>query len=152
MVWKIRLVEMSVHIKYFDKAKEISAWSTYNKFRIGCVAVYQNRIIGIGYNCNKTHPIQKEFNRYRKIRYNNAITPTIHAEMMCLLSIKNMDLKWNKVSLYVFRSCAKGYGMARPCAACMEAIKEFGIKNIYYTTDDGFASEKLLPERRWSCA
>lgn len=32
--------------------------------------------------------------------------------------------------------------MARPCPACMSAIKELGIKNIYYTTDNGYAYEK----------
>ena len=33
--------------------------------------------------------------------------------------------------------------MARPCPACMAAIKDFGIKNIYYTTDDGMAYENV---------
>ena len=33
--------------------------------------------------------------------------------------------------------------MARPCNACLAAIKDLGIRNIYYTTDDGFVHEKL---------
>ena len=34
-------------------------------------------------------------------------------------------------------------GMARPCPACMQYIKDMGIKNIYYTTGDGFVHEVL---------
>jgi len=33
--------------------------------------------------------------------------------------------------------------MARPCAGCMAAIRKFGIKNVYYTTDMGYAYERL---------
>ena len=34
-------------------------------------------------------------------------------------------------------------GMARPCASCMQAIKDLGIREIYYTTNDGYSYEKL---------
>ena len=33
--------------------------------------------------------------------------------------------------------------MARPCPACMQAIKDMGIKHIAYTTDDGSANELI---------
>lgn len=33
--------------------------------------------------------------------------------------------------------------MARPCPSCMAAIKDIGISHIYYTTNDGYAYEKL---------
>jgi deoxycytidylate deaminase len=33
--------------------------------------------------------------------------------------------------------------MARPCQSCMAAIKDLGIKEIYYTSDEGFVYEKL---------
>ena len=52
--------------KYFAKAKQVASISDYHKTHIGCVAVYQGQIIGIGCNCNKTHPTQKYYNRYRK--------------------------------------------------------------------------------------
>ena len=37
-----------------------------------------------------------------------------------------------------------GLGMARWCPACMAALKSLGIKKICYTTDDGYAEEKLI--------
>lgn len=43
--------------QYFKKAKEISKNSDFNKIHIGCIAVYQGNIIGVGYNSNKTHPV-----------------------------------------------------------------------------------------------
>lgn len=42
--------------RYFDKARQAALISDYSKTHIGCVAVYQGTIIGIGCNCNKTHP------------------------------------------------------------------------------------------------
>ena len=48
--------------KFFNKAKTISTLSDYEKIHIGCVAVYKGQIIGVGYNCNKTHPMQKYYN------------------------------------------------------------------------------------------
>lgn len=45
--------------KYFDKARQTALISDFHKTHIGCVAVYQGNIIGIGCNCNKTHPMQK---------------------------------------------------------------------------------------------
>lgn len=130
------------HTIRFNKAYSASKLSNDNKYHIGCVAVYHGKIISSGYNNKKTHPIQKKYNKYRKVKYNNHIVPQLHAEIMCLLSIKNLNIKWDKVSLYIYRSCTNGLGMARPCPACMAAIKELGIKNIYYTTDNGYAYEK----------
>ena len=35
------------------------------------------------------------------------------------------------------------FRISRPCPSCMAAIKDLGIKDIYYTTNDGFAHEKI---------
>lgn len=45
--------------KFFDKAKQVAGISDYRKTHIGCVAVYQGKVIGVGCNCDKTHPTQK---------------------------------------------------------------------------------------------
>lgn len=37
--------------------------------------------------------------------------------------------------------------MSRPCPNCMAAIKDLGIKHIYYTTNDGFVYENLTQLR-----
>ena len=34
-------------------------------------------------------------------------------------------------------------GMADPCPSCMAAIRDLGIRDIYYTTNDGYVYERL---------
>lgn len=68
--------------------------------------------------------------------------PKLHAEMMCLLNIRDMDIDFSKVELYIYREDKNGnLAICRPCAACMKMIDNLGIKKIHYTTDGGFANE-----------
>ncbi|MGN0382772.1 MAG: deaminase [Eubacterium sp.] len=129
--------------KYFKRAKEIAMISDYRKIHIGCIAVYQGRIIGIGYNSNKTHPIQMYYNAYRIS--SDSLLPKLHAEIHCISQLKNMDINFSKVKLYIYRIRKKQpYGMARPCPSCMAAIRDLGIRDVYYTTDDGYTYEKIF--------
>lgn len=132
--------------KYFNKAKQAATISDYIKTHIGCVAVYQNQVIGIGCNSNKTHPIQKQYNRYRNLYIvgHTEAMPKLHAEISCINSIRHLDINFSKVKLYIFRVRKDGLiGISRPCPSCMAAIKDLGIKDIYYTTNDGFAHERI---------
>lgn len=128
--------------KYFNKARQAATISDYYKTHIGCIAVYQGQIIGIGCNCNKTHPAQKYYNKYR--RQSDAMLPKLHAEINCINQIKQLDINFSKVKLYVYRIRKdQPHGMARPCPSCMAAIRDLGIRNIYYTTNDGYSYEKI---------
>lgn len=132
----------NVDYRYFDKARQIADISDYNRVHIGCVAVYQGQIIGIGCNCNKTHPTQKLYNRYRE--QSDSMLPKLHAEISCLNQIKHLDINFTKVKLYIYRIRKdQPFGLSRPCLSCMAAIKDLGIRDIYYTTNDGYAYEKL---------
>ena len=128
----------------FTHAKHIALMSDYNKIHIGCIAIYNGTIISVGWNQNKTHPIQKYYNRYRDFVNDNGTLDKLHAEIDCISKIKYMDIKWDKVKIFVYREMFDGsMGMARPCPACMQYMKDMGIKNIYYTTNDGYAYELL---------
>ena len=127
---------------YFDKASKVAEISDFAKINIGCVAVYQGTIIGVGFNTNKTHPMQKKYNRYRN---GENFIPKLHAEINCLNSIRYLDINFSKVKLYIYRKRKSAkYGMCRPCPSCMAAIKDLGIKHIYYTTDEGFVYERMV--------
>jgi deoxycytidylate deaminase len=129
-------------IKYFDKARRAATVSNYRKTHVGCVAIYQGQVIGLGCNCKKTHPVQQFYNKYR--RQSDDMLPTLHAEISCLNQIKNMDINFSKIKLYIYRIRRdQPFGMSRPCPSCMAAIKDLGIRDIYYTTDDGFYHEKI---------
>ena len=128
--------------KYFDKARLVASISDYHKIHIGCVAVYQGQVIGIGCNCNKTHPSQKHYNKYRIS--SETMLPKLHAEISCINQVKHLNINFSKVKLYIYRIRKdQPFGLARPCPSCMEAIKDLGIKNIYYTTNEGFSYEHL---------
>lgn len=132
--------------RYFAKAKDIATISDFNKIHIGCVAIYHENIIGIGCNTNKTHPMQKYYNKFRECEEDDNVhfSHKLHAEMNCLRQLKNLDINFSKVKLYIYRIRKdRPHGMARPCPSCMAAIKDLGIREIYYTTDDGYVYEKL---------
>jgi len=129
--------------KFFMAAKKAAKMSTFRKFHTGCVIVYKNDIISSGYNSNKTHPLQKEYN---KERFDVDSTPHyMHAEIHALSSILNDDsIDWRKVHIYVYRILKNtSYGLAKPCASCMKLIKHLGIRNIHYTTNEGYVHEVL---------
>lgn len=129
-------------IRYFDKARQVALISDYSMVHVGCIAVYHRNIIGIGCNCNKTHPIQKYYNKYRE--ESDGMLPKLHAEINCINQIKYMNIDFSKVKLYVYRlRTDQPYGMARPCPSCMAAIKDIGIKDIFYTTNDGYVYEEI---------
>lgn len=127
--------------RYFIKAHHIAELSDFHKTHIGCVAVYQGRIIGVGFNMNKTHPLQKYYNIYRDKHID---MPKLHAEISCISFIRHLDINFSKVKLYIYRTrCDQEYGMSRPCPSCMAVIKDLGIRHVYYTTNDGFAYEYI---------
>lgn len=135
-----------INYRYFQKARQVAKVSDFPKVHIGCVAIYQGRVIGIGCNTNKTHPQQLYYNRFRVCQDENILSglPKLHAEINCLNAIRHMDIDFRKVKLYIYRvRCDQLHSLARPCRSCMEAIKDLGIRHVYYTTDDGFAYERV---------
>lgn len=130
-------------MRYFSRARQVALGSDFERMHIGCVAVYQGSIIGVGYNTNKTHPIQEYYNRYRNFENTNC-PAKLHAEINCLNSIRNMSIDFGKVKLYIYRTRQdQPHGMSHPCPSCLAAIKDLGIRHIYYTTNEGFAYERL---------
>lgn len=129
-------------MNYFDKAKNISFLSDFKNVHIGCVAIYKKQIIGTGFNTNKTNPIQMFYNKYRDFETIGKSQAKLHAEMSCILSIKNLNIDFSKVNLYIYREDKNRHiALSRPCKSCMQAIKDLGIKKINYTTYDGYAKE-----------
>lgn len=137
--------------KMFKKARKIAETSTYKTHNLGCVIVYKHHIIGQAANSNKTHPNQKYYNkRYRT--FNKSIKPILdsaHAEINALSKISYpiaQEIDWAKARVYIYRISPgreSRKGLARPCNACLHALRDRGIRHIYYTTDTGFCYEFL---------
>ena len=137
--------------KFFEMARKMASESDFERFHVGCVIVYKGRVIGQGVNSNKTDPKQKKYNRYRNFSYSKEpIKHSLHAEIAALKSVPypiKESIDWKKAAIYIYRICAGrelGQGMARPCPACMEAMRDMGIQSIYYTTTDGFSYERIF--------
>lgn len=130
--------------KYFMLAKVASELSDYDRIKIGAVIVHKKEVISIGYNHKKSHPRQKELNKYRFEDKHDRCHHFLHAEMSAIINSHSIDL--SNASIYIYRSNKEGIQICRPCAGCMKAIKEKGIKTIYYTTKDGYCMEEIENE------
>lgn len=96
----------------------------------------------IGCNCNKTHPTQKKYNKYHKQA--ESMLPKLHAEISGINSIKQLNINFSKVKLYIYRIRKdQSFGLSSPCPSCMETIKDLGIRDIYYTSNDGYVYERI---------
>lgn len=103
-------------------------------FKVGSAIVKGRRIISIGCNSNKTTPF------IRNKLSPKTMVDRMHAEMSSILkSQENVA----KCKIYVARITSLGLGTARPCALCMSMIREAGIKEVFYSTEDGWRKEKI---------
>lgn len=138
-------------LKFFDLAREVAEKSDFPRFHVGCVLVYQGKILSFAHNTEKSDPMQKKYNRCRHFNYTTkgCINHSGHAEMMALKKVSYpvaQQINWKKVKCYTYRICpglALHCGISRPCAACMTAMRERGIRDFYYTTDMGYAHERI---------
>lgn len=128
---------------FFNIAKEMSKLSDYARHKIGCAIIYKGRVISSGHNSNKTNPLQR---RYNRLRFSDDTPAKLHAETAALLPLlKNKDIDLSKVKVYLYRQHADGsLAMSRPCPSCMKLLSDNGIKEIRYTTENGYAVEEII--------
>lgn len=135
-------------MKFFERAADVAADSNFDKYHVGCIAVLKNKIIASSPNKLKTHPLQAEYDRFRNfnnIRSDPKNMHSLHAEVSCLNILRNQDINYKDLELYIVRLRRdRDYGLARPCAACMNLIINKGIRRIYYSTNLSFAFEELF--------
>jgi len=122
------------HLKHFNLLeKVVEAVQPVANHRLAAALVHKNSIISIGINKKKTHPFMRDYGKNDEAIY-------LHAEIDCIVNalrhVSADDI--SKYSLYVLRAKKNGNGMAKPCEGCQRAIAQFGIKDVYYTTDEGF--------------
>ena len=128
---------------YLSLARQACCYSDNKRTRVGCIMVYKSRVISIGYNLDKTNPLQKQYNNLRGFDPNQSMVKnTVHAECYSLLQTRNLDIDWRKVHVFVYRiKKDDSPGLARPCAACEGMLRAKGIAHVYYSTDSGYGYE-----------
>lgn len=133
----------------FKLARECSFQADYSgccNARIGTVIVYKGTVLAKGYNTDKTHTTQAKFNKLRfKDCGNNYLPDKCHSEILALQKVKYLDIDFSRVHVYTYRELRNGkLAESKPCQSCLAAIKKLGIKNIHYTTNDGYCHERLI--------
>jgi deoxycytidylate deaminase len=107
--------------------------------KVAAAIIIKNRIISIGVNSHKTHPIQAKF------AANKGLSIYLHAEIAAIKNaMYHIDVKdFRRSTLLICRTKihvptgAPILGMSKPCPGCQRAILEFDIKNVWYSLDDG---------------
>lgn len=129
---------MRYHQRIFDHLETLAIQSNEGWAKLSAAVVYKNRIFSTGVNSKKSHPFQKKYGRNVESIFLHAETAAIHQALRFLSheEIENADL-------YVMRMKKDGpdnsfrYGLALPCSGCQKCIAAFGIKNVFYTTNEG---------------
>ena len=91
--------------------------------------VHKNRILSLGNNRRKTHPMMAKFQK-------RADRIFLHAEVDAV--IKTISRYGNEIladcDLYVLRVTKTGkVAGSKPCAGCQRMISAFDIKNVYWS-------------------
>lgn len=130
----------------FRAAVREAKLSDFKHHHVGCVVVYKKHIISSGHNSDKTHPSQKHYNQFRSFNTveGGYVKHSVHAEIDALSTIpycigKQIDQNddWDKVKIYVVRPTKSGLRCAKPCDGCMAMIRDYGIRHVYYSDDEG---------------
>lgn len=106
--------------------------SQFDKHRHAAAIYLGNKLIAVGVNQLKTHPLQARFGINHEAVY-------LHAEIDAIKNaLKRIPLEaLSQVTLYVAKSRAGKPKMSKPCAGCQKAILHFGIPQVYWTdTED----------------
>lgn len=134
--------------KFFKVAKAVAKTSTFHRNHLGCCIVYKGVVVSVGCNSERSHPLQKEYNkRYKNFDtdvYPNKLHAEVHALSLLLSSKKDID--WSKTSLYIYRELKNGKpAFSYPCSACSQLIRDLGISTIYYVNEQGeYTKEKII--------
>jgi deoxycytidylate deaminase len=125
--------------KGYILAKQASLKSDFKRCHTGAVAIYNNKVLAFGWNSNKLSPLQAKYNCERGFDGYD-FPASIHAEMMVINKIKYLDIDFTKVRLFVWRGFSAPT-MSKPCAACEKAIRDLGIRRVFYTGNNSYIEE-----------
>lgn len=88
-------------------AKLASKFSDFPRYKIGCVLIYHNYVLGNGWNSKSTHPCQKKYNKERNL-IGDHIKHCMHSEIMAIEGAKHYEVNWKKVTIYIYRAYRNG--------------------------------------------
>jgi len=88
----------------------------------------RNKIITIGKNSKKTHPINQKYGYFQGTG--------LHAEACAVIRSGNVD--HSKHTLVTFRiDRNENVAMGKPCEHCQKLLKDVAFKEVYYSNELG---------------
>ena len=138
--------QKSKFLRFLNLAEEMAHMSDFNKMKLGATIILKGKVISKAFNTYKGHPIQKFYNQNRNDHFKESTQHALHAELSALNKVKNLDLRGAEIYIYHMNNQGNPK-MGRPCAGCMDAIKQRGISKIHYTTPDGIATEEISQDK-----
>lgn len=120
---------ISTSDKRWMKVAMQQAWmAPHDKWRVGAALVRGGSLLSIGYNRYRNDPSMVDI---PGVSY--------HAETVAVRRAGDP----RGATIYIARVTRSGLmGMAKPCLRCQRFLLENGIRDIVYSTDDGFAKER----------
>lgn len=126
---------MSRDIKFIRLALEVAGLSNH-KFPMGAVITQGSRIISVGTNKYKTHPLQRN-------HHTNELATSIHAELDAVLRAPYAKRRGSQISIARLLDDGTS-GIARPCKFCRELLLDSGIYIVVYSMlENQFIKEDL---------
>jgi len=125
-------------MKPIDLAVVASKSGCHHKHKMGAAIYNKRKLISIGINHSKTHPIQK---RYSVDNERSDQSIYLHAEIAAIIAAKGST---QNSHIYVARWLRSNrIGDSRPCKACHNALIDAGISKVTYFENGNWKTEKL---------
>lgn len=103
-----------------------------NRIKLAAGVVYKNRLVAVGVNSYKSHPLMTKFGKNPEAIYLHAEVDAIKNALR-VLSLQELE----KSDILVVRVKKDGHDyktcLAKPCDGCARAIQAFNLRNLYYT-------------------
>lgn len=97
--------------------------------KMAAIIAKRKRVLGVGLNSRRSHPLQKIFSR-------SDVKIALHAEISAIIdALKKFDESdLSGATIFVARVLKNGRrGIAKPCPICEKALRAYGIDTVYYT-------------------
>jgi tRNA(Arg) A34 adenosine deaminase TadA len=129
--------------KFFALAKKVANKSTHHldAYKLGCVVVKKGQVISLGWNKMSTHPKSPHPYKYLHAEINAILNTDVEgAYLYVFREIRKRGLDYNNENTEIEKINA----IAKPCVYCEMALREAGIKGVFFTTEDGFGFQSYI--------
>jgi len=96
----------------------------------------RNRIISIGFNSPKTHPLNLKYNYVNKMKQNISNIVGTHSELNAVIRLGEEDCSGlTLINTRINRNNELDY--SAPCSGCRDMAEQLSFKHIYYSNSQG---------------